>query len=770
MNSFLSRKWEDIPELDQGVRSDVEMMIDQYSYPKASAFFPKNDIYKEWSRVFAYSTEAQKSERDCKKFICFTNFCIAFEQILAIIGNDERLNDIYDHPDDLDNYVKNVQLPLNVCCCKYIADAVKKFYSNTEEIRKFREKLFYTRKNFGKTDESYRKLVRDYAYKFVQAMSDYKDRWAGTHYCDQQNCYLNTFFSTKLGVYEGNYCVQDEKFGTCFFNMTHLKKYFRDETIFYPFIAEENYSGLAHFFKTRIPQNTIRQVDYYLPKFIQVGKNLIIEYQKNFIQDNITSDSIKNIEQFISELYADIGLTEVRDTSRIKPNEEKYYWDVINDAIQNFDAIVNMEPLNPTICYTQVDAQRKYIWNEFIPLFKSLFVMTGGDFSIFDAIANFIVSVYAGRKINTCIEGKPRLFVFVTNNKDFVSSWIKAIFDVKYRANGTEEQLLYYINPDNGKPYHVTDYSLEELSDDNNVGKFLQDKFNGNILNVTVVDNEEKLSDMSTIRKLVNGEVVTGKNAILGNQRYSSDSTYAFVVDHAFQLSVLDDNLIEYRVINISDDLKSDYLFEKSEAISFKSKVFVFTKFVLYGLLNNYPCRNDDIDISRIEDLFFEKCGTIQSDDIKKISVDNACGLKAFTEAINQFSRHILGVDVVQTPKVEWVENEFKRFGIVVEKRVSNAEFNRAEKEKGYSTYTSQATILKGFSLFDKKTVVEITENIVRDIREANSCNELDEYKFVCELWKILNLTPNYVLSLPNKTSPDEKELINSIKIWTGHE
>mgnify|MGYP001029864900 FL=1 len=177
--------------------------------------------------------------------------------------------------------------------------------------------------------------------------------------------------------------------------------------------------------------------------------------------------------------------------------------------------------------------------SKLLKLFNALYVITAGRKDYFDNIAKLVAGIILGSEI--CKNNRlpiNNVMLITANNTQFVREFILSLFLLGVQSDGrqgmdlaTYNALVHNRTSNDGlkdsKYYGVTKHTIKELSNENNTGKFLEDRLCSRFLNIT--DDLTQIKNKEYFIKLLKGEKIVHDSQLLGKQELVSDTSYLFI-------------------------------------------------------------------------------------------------------------------------------------------------------------------------------------------------------------------------------------------------
>ena len=364
----------------------------------------------------------------------------------------------------------------------------------------------------------------------------------------------------------------------------------------------------------------------------------------------------------------------------------------------------------------------------YIRLIKALFQISDGKKEIIDDLAMMYASIFLGRELAKEYNYS-NMTVLITNNKRFVEEFIQSSllyyfvlrFDLSY-VEGSKNKMpieKYLSSKESG----VSSYSIKELNDENNIGKFLEDKINGTFVNINSDCNVT--GDLKQFLKIMKGEAVSGTNKYLGKQTFKTNSHYIFI---DYPDSKLQGIGYKYKIIRLSQEIPKSQLFGVNwHRLTDREKIFLFTEFAEYGLkllienknnsrLPEYECQVGNHSNLNYPKLFIDNCcNKIELEDNATSNEKNATAMKTLTCAYKLFFFTLTN----QETNDEWNKEffEINNIDCKIESSKKCASIIKRDLNNGYKEdevlkATSGGNHCLGLVVKSKKEIVEIAKEI----------------------------------------------------------
>ena len=314
-------------------------------------------------------------------------------------------------------------------------------------------------------------------------------------------------------------------------------------------------------------------------------------------------------ERFDNDIYSDI------DTYRNKKNIE---------ILSNHSLQQNIS--KPIININRTGSNNK---KNYIKIIRTLYTLTNGDISKVQQLAKLMAQIYLGE--NVCKHFNIRnnkVALLKTNNTKFLSQFFLGLFNfvledpiygyetlrnteialasllndwMKIGGIQVRNQKLPYKQYRNKKSfYHISKHPITDLINNENVGKFIEEKLYGNIVNVAV----ESISDgtnLSNFEKLltVDKNTVKRNQSLLGTQSITLNCKYVFITDDENSDQVLSNHdLIDYDFIRLSENI------DEKERIFKDVLYYPIDENIVYRIFEEKEIHRDIIAFNQYEKYF----------------------------------------------------------------------------------------------------------------------------------------------------------------------
>lgn len=467
--------------------------------------------------------------------------------------------------------------------------------------------------------------------------------------------------------------------------------------------------------KDILKKTNVKKINRTLVPHIAFAKIIILETINNITCENLLADNYEKISKNkINENFEKIGLKCIPIRWANVDDLEESEFISFNDIKKSFK---NAEPCKQCII-------------NYINLIKILYLITDGKKEILDDLAKLFAVIICGRALSKEL-GYNNLSIITTNNIRFVKEFLLSALSYRYKKLMSYEELELSrnrINLEYGKDFAISgiwSYSLKELCDSGNVGKFLENQINGAFVNIT--EKFIGVTDCKKLQNLINGEIMEGSNKYLGEQIFSSDMHY-IVIDYT------DNNQIEkHNTIKLSQNLDGRAVLFAKNGINLNEyeKVFLITAFAIHGIKllygkQNLPKKFDKkINYPKVFiNLCCESINTKQGEDINE---KNATALITLETAYKQFLFIVTGEDNNEKWNKEFFKNHKLNYEIVERKKRAN--IRNRDIANGYSE--SEVLTSEGGGNHCLGLVVKSLEDVKKIASEYK--NENDTKKLTLE-------------------------------------
>lgn len=372
-----------------------------------------------------------------------------------------------------------------------------------------------------------------------------------------------------------------------------------------------------------------------LPAFLLPDDNLpiIMNYTLQKWQNNLyTISNIKNIPS-TSILYS---ILSIADYILL----QKYQNTSINTLMSNNSEMTKIHQLMGLDSYYLANIiidYQKVLRNTLsitltARIVKILHTLTDGNISKLDELAKTITKILLNKKVCKYLNiDKNRISIIKTSNKYFVKQFFRGLLLPKHYFDIYKNITTYnpLNNPEavdctrlfssDGLSYGCiyTEYGLAELCDEKNIGKFIEDSFDGHLLNVcTNINNADKYN-LTQLEKMADGTVIYGYNDILGKQEYRASDYNIFIIEDVDELKKFSLSEEKYSYFNLSDQIDiHQYIFDCCETFDKAEINFILQIMGKYGLdlllKQKPPCKeNSSSKPADLFELFINNCCTL---------------------------------------------------------------------------------------------------------------------------------------------------------------
>lgn len=578
--------------------------LKSFSFPDKEPTFPRK----------AGTSKTERLDTLICNNVCTKNIYASAEVVLKAYENN--------------NYKKlssDVQLPIVGC--------IDLYGENYKRIKNVVETLF-----LGEWRKQRQEKIKDHTYKkesffretFNTLVSYLLDinKFVGKKCIYHQSCIKQTVkihVGNYLSVFENNLMLCDPKNPNLklAFDKRVLRSFFNEYLIKYFFsdcedVKEEDYDDLI-----RLTLNCYFDKESAFEKFVLPIRPIFIAASKLLMIDYLLSND------------------EYRD--KLKPKEIKKIfsqYELDNVPVLRENLKSNLYELNPVYHLTGPVKLSKL---QYVKLIKALYLMTDGNIEKVKDLAKLMARIYLGSDLCEIlgIENKKIALINIANSH-FAKQFFTGLFsfaynDMKtgyqsvqkksqYAHNSVEEsdfvnywkywnqhniyrfqQLPYRAYGDKKSYFHISKHRMEDFIKPINVGKFIEDKYYGNIANISVekIINNEVLSKF---KKVIDSGVLENDDSLLGNQKTQLNCKFVFITDEDNSYNNLIEGDIDFEYIRLSDSISKDIcvyqetkywvtdnyqispVMEDSavyrDALAFTQyeKYFMSTDFLLYGL------------------------------------------------------------------------------------------------------------------------------------------------------------------------------------------
>lgn len=372
----------------------------------------------------------------------------------------------------------------------------------------------------------------------------------------------------------------------------------------------------------------IRKFDYVIsPDIIFAKKNLYNEYRK-INKKRYTVDNIMLLKNKEREIIGILNLNNIRffdEPPRIYRVQDisgflKVFYTLCDGNTDTFDDLAKV--------FAEIFLGREFLNKEFENNKKlkpnNIVVLKANNASFVESfmldIFNFFpeeLNLKGMRNIPVVTKENPKGLGFKGIDK---YNNIISIDNLNFKLQNEHQGLICVFGKNfiksNTKfyPTNYSVYTLDELCRREKIGRFIENKIYGCIVNITILTGEnDKSANLSQLKKMAEGKEVVYQNYYLGNQYYKSNLKYVFIAKNSQDFSILNENNINYTVINLSQNLPAkEYV--NTHFLSTEEKKIIYNNFIRYGF-NLLYCDKDvnkkeytDYTFEELIKLFFEKC------------------------------------------------------------------------------------------------------------------------------------------------------------------
>ena len=443
------------------------------------------------------------------------------------------------------------------------------------------------------------------------------------------------------------------------------------------------------------PMDGIRQCDYVIsPDIIFAKKNLYFEYQK-IMKKYYTVDNIMSLKNKEREIIRILNLNNIRffdESPRVYSVREisglfKVFYALCDGNTETFDDLTKL--------LAEIFLGRDFL-NEEKLKYNNVVVLKSNNASFVESflldIFNFFpeaIKIKGMRNIPVVTKDNPNAFGLAGienfNNK-------KSIDNIILKLENEHPGLIYVFGKNFIKsntrfyPTNYSVYTLNELCNNEKIGRFIKDKIYGCISNITILtDENSKSTNLSQFKKMAEGKEVDYQNYYLGRQCYKSNLKYIFIAKNSQDFSILSENNINYTVINLSQNLPvKEYV--NTHFLSTEEKKIIYNNFIRYGLSLLYSSKdkfkkeNNGYNYGKIIKLFFEKCCRIvEVHDGDIPNINNATALKTLNAGFflfystltkdNFFNENMINKNTISKYNLNWIIPVEKKKAIKIAKR-----------------------------------------------------------------------------------------------------
>ena len=372
-----------------------------------------------------------------------------------------------------------------------------------------------------------------------------------------------------------------------------------------------------------------------------------------------------------------------------------------------------------------------------LKLFNALYVITAGRKDYFDNIAKLVAGIILGSEI--CKNNRlpiNNVMLITANNTQFVREFILSLFLLGVPSDGRQGMDLATYNAlvhsktskdglKDSKYYGVTKHTIKELSNENNTGKFLEDRLYSRFLNIT--DDLTQIKNKEYFIKLLKGEKIVHDSQLLGKQELVSDTSYLFIAAKKNEFKDYDG--LSYTEFDLAQNIpEGKRLFGLKTDLSDYEKFFMLTAFAQYGisLLKKEQADIEDSQSSEIDNplkYFIEKCCEQKEvSDTDKVHEHNSTAIRTLQCAYNNFFGIVAKKYKMTTT---WNKNTFLDYGLDVKlartkcNAIRTRDLSRGYAEKEVLDKGSNANHIMGIIVKPKDEI----EKIAHECKDETSSN-----------------------------------------------
>lgn len=423
--------------------------------------------------------------------------------------------------------------------------------------------------------------------------------------------------------------------------------------------------------KDLLKKTNVEKINRTFVPHIAFAKIIVLETINNFTCENLLADNYEKISKNeIEKNFEKIGLKSMLIRWANVDDLPESEFICFNDIKKSF---INTKPYEQSII-------------NYINLIKILYLITDGKKEILDDLAKLFAAIVCGSGLSKEL-GYNNLSIITTNNIRLVKEFLFSALSYRYKKHMSYEEAELGrngINLEYGKNFEISgicSYSLKELCDSGNVGKFLENQINGSFVNITEKFNG--VTDCKKLQNLINGEIIEGSNKYLGEQVFSSDMHY-IVIDYT------DNNQIEeHNTIKLSQNLDGKAVLFAKNGISLNEyeRVFLITAFAMHGI--KLLCGKQNLPKKFDKKINYPKvfinlcCVSINVKQGEDINEKNATALITLETAYKQFLFIVTGEDNNEKWNKEFFKNHKLNYEIVERKKRAN--IRNRDIANGYS-------------------------------------------------------------------------------------
>ncbi len=377
---------------------------------------------------------------------------------------------------------------------------------------------------------------------------------------------------------------------------------------------------------------------------------------------------------------------------------------------------------------------------------KILHTLTEGNISKLDELAKTITKILLTKKVCKYLNiDKNRISIIKTSNKYFVKQFFRGLFLPKHYFDIYKNMTSYnpLNNPEavdctrlfssDGLSYGCiyTEYGLAELCDEKNIGKFIEDSFDGHILNVcTNINNADKYN-LTQLEKIADGTVIYGYNDVLGKQEYRASDYNIFIIEDVDELKNFSLSEEKYSYFNLSDQIDiHQYIFDCCETFDTAEIVFILQIIGKYGLdllLKQKPSCKENFSSKPTDlfELFINNCCTLvpvepdtkpdATNATAKITLESA--YKIFCTTLSPRNSGTIKID-------ENLLSNYKIEAHIVKAKnnaVRNRDLQNGYDEEAVLAKDSNASYVAGIIIKSKNDIIDIANSLCDKGETSNS-------------------------------------------------
>lgn len=561
---------------------------------------------------------------------------------------------------------------------------------------------------------------------------------------DSKKNFLENNFFEKCNWYQNGYCLD---LGVSY-DSEYLSVLYKFEGNCLVYDAVKN-KYLA--FDNRKIRPVLNKLKYFQSLDDDYNGNMIIQY----IIENIlvTKSNLLEIPYDLNNKWIQTIKLTLVDYLLIQGDKFRDLSDIrkLNSYRNEFMELIGIKGI---IEKSYIFLNKKYFSYEITPyLIKVLFAMTNGDIEKLNMLAKLIAKIFLKR--NLCVKlniDSSRLTVIKTNNIFFVQQFFRALFFK--REESTFKMLEWCVSDDcdgtfadfkrismpgyktNGNAY--TEYTLSELCDSNNIGKFIEDKIVGHSLNVCSDLLNVSKSDTKQFKNILSGRTISGRNRYLGNQSIKLETYNILLVKSISEINKLGLEDYNYDVIEFANEISpEEYIYRGKSFFSLFEQSFlgrVLSMFGLKLLIDDKKERccdeNKEYNSRKFLSLFFKHCCILVKNGNKKKDVTALRTLKVgyniFLNNLGYPGNHKLDKKMINDYDSA-IEILLDKIDKIRERDLSNG-YNKDEVlAKG-----SQANYVLGVVINPKNEIIQVAKSLKKEIHKKSKEVSLEEFIKYC--------------------------------------